>query len=538
MARPFASRPFALRPFALRPFALLAVVACQPPLRSAPPPPTPAPSPPEAAAIAEPPTVRREFRGVWVATVGNIDWPSKPGLSTADQQKELLEILDRSAALRLNAVVLQVRPSTDALYESSLEPWAEYLTGVSGRAPSPRWDPLAFAVREAHARGIELHAWINPYRARAAGAKSPPPADHVSRVRPAIVREYAKQLWLDPGEPETMAWSLRVIADIVRRYDIDGIHIDDYFYPYPVNDAKGVKVEFPDSTSYARYRAGGGTLDRDAWRRDNVDRFVRAMYETAKRERPGVKVGISPFGIWRPGEPAGICCFDAYKQLNADSKRWLQEGWADYFTPQLYWKISATQQSYPRLLDWWVQANTRGRQLWIGNYLSRITGAADSWTVAEIDSQIRLTRAQPGSTGNVHFSMKALLRNVAGVGDSLAAGVYAEPALVPAMPWLPGRAPAAPHVAYRAGPPSVVELAAGAGGDAPWLWVVQARYDATWTTDVVPAVRRSVTLRPPATRGAPDAVHVTAIDRAGRESAPTTVTRARPASGSPGPSLR
>jgi uncharacterized lipoprotein YddW (UPF0748 family) len=487
--------------------ALLA--ACQPALRPAAPRPTPAP---------EPPPVAREFRGVWVATVTNIDWPSRPGLSTAEQQAELIAILDKAKAVRLNAVVLQVRPATDALYESSLEPWSEYLTGEMGRAPSPRWDPLAFAVEQAHARGLELHAWFNPYRARQAGAKSPVSENHVSRVRPEIVRQYARMQWMDPGEPETMAWSLRVIRDVVQRYDVDGVHIDDYFYPYPENDAQGKRMEFPDSASYAAYVARGGTLARDDWRRDNVDRFVRAMYESVKREKPWVKVGISPFGIWRPGSPTGVCCFDAYQQLYADSKKWLQAGWADYFTPQLYWKVSAPQQSYPALLAWWVAADTLGRHVWAGNYLSRVADGPNGWSVAEIDSQIRVTRAQTGAGGNVWFSMKALLRNQGGVTDALAAGAYAEPALVPASPWMPGRAPAAPRVALRrsgaAG--ASVDVAPGDAEPVRW-WLVRARYGPTWTTDVFSGALRSVTLRPPATRGAPDEVRVSAVDRAGRE---------------------
>ncbi|AHG91236.1 protein of unknown function DUF187 [Gemmatirosa kalamazoonensis] len=463
---------------------------------------------------------------MWVATVGNIDWPSRAGLSTADQQSELLAILDRAKAVRLNAVVLQVRPATDALYASPLEPWSEYLTGEMGRAPDPFWDPLAFAVTEAHRRGLELHAWFNPYRARQTGAKGPPAANHVSRVKPEIVRQYAKMQWMDPGEPETMQWSLRVIRDVVHRYDVDGVHIDDYFYPYPENDAAGKRMEFPDSASYAAYRARGGTLARDDWRRDNVDRFVHEMYETVKREKPWVKVGISPFGIWRPGNPAGVCCFDAYTQLYADSRKWLQAGWADYFTPQLYWKIAAPQQSYPALLAWWVQADTLGRHLWPGNYLSRVGDGPNGWSAAEIDSQIRLTRAQRGAGGNVWFSMKALMSNQGGVTDTLSNGAYAEPALVPASPWLPGRTPAVPRVVLRrAG--SAVALDVAPGDREPVrLWLVRARYGAAWTTDIVSGDERRIAVRPPATRGAPDEVRVSAVDRAGRESPASAVTLA------------
>ncbi|MBV9879483.1 MAG: family 10 glycosylhydrolase, partial [Gemmatirosa sp.] len=337
--------------------------------------------------------------------------------------------------------------------------------------------------------------------------------------------QYGKMQWMDPGEPETMAHSLRVLRDVVQRYDVDGVHIDDYFYPYPETDAKGARIEFPDSASYAAYQRRGGTLGRDDWRRDNVDRFVHGMYDVVKHEKPWVKVGISPFGIWRPGEPAGACCFDAYKQLYADSRKWLRAGWADYFTPQLYWKISAAQQSYPALLAWWAKENVLGRNLWVGNYLSRVGEGPNAWPVAEIDSQIRLTRAQAGATGNVHFSMKPLMR-VGGVGDSLAAGAYAEPALVPASPWLPGTAPRAPHVTLSRGASGaqvVAEMSPARGQRAPRLWVVRARYGATWTTDILPGSVGSYVVRPPATRGAPDEVRVSAVDLAGREGSATIV---------------
>ena len=481
--------------------------------------------------VPEPPALAREFRGVWVATVANIDWPSRPGLATAEQQRELVALLDRARTLNLNAIVLQVRPATDALYPSSLEPWSEYLTGEMGRAPSPAWDPLAFAVREAHARGMELHAWFNPYRARQVGARSPVAATHVSRTKPHLVREYGRMQWMDPAEPETQAHSLAVILDVVRRYDVDGVHLDDYFYPYKVTDSAGRKVDFPDSASWARYVAGGGRLARDAWRRESVDGFVRRMYEEVKAAKPWVKVGISPFGIARPGQPAGACCFDQYAELYADAGAWWRAGWADYFTPQLYWAIAAPQQSYPMLLRWWAKENAQQRHLWPGNYTSRVAdGSARAYTAAEIDSQIRLTRAQAGATGNVHFSMKAFLRNQGGIADSLAVGAYAEPALVPESPWIPGRAPAAPRVRLLApaGGRAVVAVEPGGGEGRPFLWVVRARYGALWRSEVVGGALDEVALTPPATRGAPDEVRVSGVDRGGREGAAARVTgRAR-----------
>jgi uncharacterized lipoprotein YddW (UPF0748 family) len=474
-----------------------------------------------------PPEVQREFRGVWVATVANIDWPSRPGLSTAQQQAELLALLDRAQALNLNAIVFQVRPAADALYESAIEPWSEYLTGTMGKAPEPRWDPLAFAVAESHRRGMELHAWFNPYRARHAAAKTPAAPSHVSAARPELVRRYNKWQWMDPGEPGTPAYSLSVVLDVVRRYDVDGVHIDDYFYPYKENDpATNRTLDFPDSASYARYVAAGGTLGRDDWRRRNVDDFVQSLYTRVREVKPWVKVGISPFGIWRPGHPEKACCFDAYQQLYADARKWWRAGWVDYFTPQLYWAISAPQQSYPMLLRWWAEENVTGRALWPGNYTSRVGQARNGYTAAELDSQVVLTRDRSlpngGAGGNVHFSMAALMKDAGGVGTLLQRGSYAEPALVPAMPWMPGRAPGLPIVALDGR--GAVTLAPASGEGRPWQWAVRALVGSTWRVSVLPG--SATAWRTP--DGAPvSEALVFAVDRTGREG-PTARVAARP----------
>jgi uncharacterized lipoprotein YddW (UPF0748 family) len=298
----------------------------------------------------QPPALPREFRGAWVASVGNIDWPSKAGLTTQQQQAELLALLDKAVALRLNAIVLQVRPGCDALYASKLEPWSEYLTGTMGRAPEPSYDPLAFAVTEAHRRGLELHAWFNPFRARHAAAKSPAASNHISKTRPELVRKYGALLWLDPGEAAVHEHSLRVILDVTRRYDVDGVHLDDYFYPYPEKTAAKQVVPFPDDASWRKYQKSGGKLARDDWRRDNVNRFVQRLYASVKAEKPWVKVGISPFGIWKPGNPPGVRGMDATQEIFADALKWFHAGWVDYFAPQLYWSIDAPEQSFPALL--------------------------------------------------------------------------------------------------------------------------------------------------------------------------------------------
>ncbi len=468
--------------------------------------------------FSPPPAIPREFRGVWVATVSNIDWPSRSGLSTAEQKRQLLAILDRSVALHLNAVVLQVRPAADALYPSKLEPWSEYLTGEMGKAPSPYWDPLAFAVAESHKRGLELHVWINPYRARHPSARSANSSTHISVAHPELVRRYGTHLWMDPGEPAVREHTIRVVLDIVNRYDIDGVHMDDYFYPYSENDAAGKKIPFPDSESFARYRAGGGSLERDDWRRDNVNLLVKQMYAGIKAAKPWVKFGVSPFGIWRPGYPERIKGFDAYSELFADSRKWLTEGWVDYFTPQIYWAIGKPDERYPLLLHWWAQQNPMHRNLWVGNYPGRVTGKPNAWPASEIMDQIAMTRAESGVTGNVHFSMKSFMPGADSLSEKLIAGPYRLKALVPPSPWLDDKAPAQPEIRIRRDRPtsSVTIDILRRGSEPAALWVVRMHTSAGWSYDIVPGDLRSYTL--PADSGAVDLVAVSGVDRSGNES--------------------
>ncbi len=432
-----------------------------------------------------PPAVPREFRGVWVASVSNIDWPSRKGLPVAAQKAELIALLDRAAELHLNAVIFQVRPMADALYECRLEPWSEFLTGTAGKAPDPFYDPLELAVREAHLRGLELHAWFNPYRARHPSATAPVPDSHLVRTRPDLAKPYGKHYWLNPTHPDVAEHSLRVILDVVRRYDVDGVHLDDYFYPYKEKDRDGRVIPFPDDNTWAAYQQSGGKLGRDDWRRDAVDRFVQRLYREVKAAKPWVKVGISPFGIWRPGHPAGIAGFDAFAELYADSRRWLREGWVDYWTPQLYWPIKQEKQSYPRLLAWWLEQNVKYRHVWPGLIPGRVTGKPGGWPASEIADQIKLTRDQGGATGNVLFSMRTLLRNPGGVADAVAA-VYAEPALVPASSWLAGKAPGRPRVEWRKGPDRQT-LRLTPPAEPVRLYVVQTEAGGKWTTRIVPA---------------------------------------------------
>ena len=378
-----------------------------------------------------PPDPPREFRGFWVATVGNIDFPSRQGLGVKQLQGELRAIVNRAVEMHCNAIVFQVRPACDALYESKLEPWSEYLTGSQGK--NPGLDPLAYLITECRKAGIDVHAWFNPFRARPAISKGKTHPQHISRTNPELVRTYGTMQWLDPGDPRVRQHSLDVIADVVARYDIDGVHIDDYFYPYRESDkASGKDLPFPDDATYAAYRQGGGQLQRDDWRRSNVDVFVEAMYRRVHSIKSTCLVGISPFGIWRPGFPAQIKGFDAYDQIYADSRKWLQEGWVDYFTPQLYWPIDRKPQSFPVLLNWWLGQNLHARHIWPGLY----TGKYDA---SEIEFQIKTARGMDGASGHIHFSTKSLLkgdvRRGRGHAAHLRSRVYTAPAIVPASPW-------------------------------------------------------------------------------------------------------
>jgi uncharacterized lipoprotein YddW (UPF0748 family) len=469
-----------------------------------------------------PPPAAREFRAAWIATVNNIDWPSKPGLAAGRQKRELVAILDKAVELNLNAVILQIRPAADALYQSKLEPWSPYLTGRMGRPPEPYYDPLGFAVEQAHRRGLQLHVWFNPYRVRAAGARGRASPDHASRAKASIVRKYGGYLWFDPGEPAAEEHFIAVLNDVVRRYDIDGVHIDDYFYPYQIKDDARNIVSFPDDESYRCAVDAGETLERDDWRRQNVNRLIQRMYEDVKRAKPWVLVGISPFGIWRPGHPEGITGLDQYDALYADVRKWHHEGWLDYLTPQLYWRTDSDEQNYAKLLAWWHEQNLEKRHLWPGNFTSKVrrgpdvAESRDAWSAEELLRQIEVTRDQPGASGNVHFSMKALMRNYDGIADKLKTGAYAELALVPESSWLGDETPARPEVeARRDGSNITIEMKLP-DGKRPWQWIVHVQTDDGWKAAIVPGhkSRHLVRLVDEA-----DAIHivVSAVTRLSRE---------------------
>jgi uncharacterized lipoprotein YddW (UPF0748 family) len=460
-----------------------------------------------------PPKPAREFRAVWVATVDNIDWPSQRGLSTAEQKAELVALMDRAVQLKLNTVIFQVRPSCDALYASTLEPWSEYLTGTMGKAPQPFYDPLAFAIEEAHKRGLELHAWFNPYRAWLVSAKSPISSNHISKTHPELVRHYGKLLWLDPGERAVQDYSLGVVMDVVKRYDVDGVHFDDYFYPYKERDGSGKELDFPDEASWQRCGAGG-KLNREDWRRENVNGFVHRVYQSIKATKPWVKFGISPFGIWRPGNPPQIKGYDAYANLYADSRKWLASGWVDYFAPQLYWGIEPPEQSFPVLLKWWAQQNTQGRHLMPGLDTTR-TG--QRWKPEEIVNQIRLTRKQEGTSGHAHWNMRSLMRN-SSLDAALEREVYAQAAMVPSSPWLSRGAPAKPLLAATDGQVALAVSWEPGKQEKVWLWLLQTRQGKEWTTQILPGSRTDY-----AFGQRPEVLALTAVDRCGNASRPAVL---------------
>ncbi|MFI9240106.1 glycoside hydrolase family 10 protein [Streptomyces sp. NPDC053079] len=349
---------------------------------------------------------KREFRGMWAATVVNVDWPSRPGLAPEVQRAELLALFDAAVARRLNAVLLQIRPTADAFWPSRYEPWSEYLTGTQGR--SPGWDPLAFAVREAHKRRLELHGWFNPYRIANHTDPGRLVPGHPARVHPEWAVRYGGKLYYNPGLPEVRRFVQDAMLDAVWRYDLDGVHFDDYFYPYPV-----AGQVFDDTAAYQRY--GAGFPDRAAWRRDNIDRLVRETRERIKKRKRHVRFGVSPFAVWRnrATDPLGSdtrAGVQTYDDLYADTRRWVREGWIDYIVPQCYWHIGFPVADYAKLVPWWART-VRGTDvhLYIGEALYRAGDPAQPapWQdPAELSRHIALGRAHPEVLGNVYFSAK------------------------------------------------------------------------------------------------------------------------------------
>jgi len=415
------------------------------------------------------PKADREFRAAWIATVANINWPSEPGLSVAQQKKEAIYLLDLLQSCNYNAAIFQVRPQADALYKSDIEPWSYFLTGQQGVAPKEYYDPLEFWIEEAHKRCIELHAWINPYRAHHKDGAEVSKYS-VIKKRPELVVELKDGYWwFDPSLTETQKHLENIVLDIVNRYDIDGIHFDDYFYPYPTYNHGN---DFPDDKSWNIYKNNGGNLNRKDWRRQSVNSFVKQIYNSIKLIKPHVKFGISPFGIWRPNNPKSIKGFDQYDVLFADAKLWINNGWIDYWTPQLYWKINDIDQSFPVLLGWWQKQNLNNRHLWPG---SKIDYGSD-----ETINQIMITRGMfAENPGNVHWSIEPLT-NDKGLVTELKNGPYSNQALVPFSSWLSVKNPSSPTADFIVNQDSIKIEPSFHDIKNTRNWVLYMRFDDFW----------------------------------------------------------
>ncbi len=386
---------------------------------------------------------QRELRGVWIATVQNLDWPSSQTLSADAGRAELEGLVESMADAGLNTLFFQVRPSADALYESSIEPWSVSVSGQRGR--SPGWDPLEELLVMAHARGIEVHAWMNPYRGL------------VSSLATQAVT-YNNTVVMNPGVDAVREHVVTVVRDVLDRYDVDGIHFDDYFYPYP--DSSG--TPFPDNAAYTAYTldagtrlsADGGVMNRADWRRDNVNLLVREVMEVVESEHPHARFGISPFGIWKAGVP--VPGLDAYNAISCDAVAWLSNQWIDYLTPQLYWRESSAQ-SYSTLATWWA-ARLNGRHLFPGLAVYRMRPGDGNWPLSEIEDQVEFTRTlrSQNAMGNVHFRAEDVKNSTKQLRTLFKNTLYTKPAVPPPLPRAAAVvAPAVPFVSVSSGALSV-----------------------------------------------------------------------------------
>ncbi|WP_286233962.1 glycoside hydrolase family 10 protein [Thalassotalea sediminis] len=437
--------------------------------------------------VSAPIEVRREFRAAWIATVANINWPSAPGLSQTQQKEEAIRLLDALQAHNFNAVILQIRPQGDALYPSELEPWSYYLTGKQGWAPNNFYDPLAFWIEQAHARGLELHAWLNPYRVHHINGGDISDQSLVKKLEEAVIKLDSGYYWLDPSDANAVNHTLNVVADIVHRYDIDGIHMDDYFYPYPSYHSD---KEFPDNENYQRYLANDGQLSLGDWRRQHVNEFVHALYQQVKTIKPRVKLGISPFGIWRPGQPKWITGFDQFDKLYADARLWLQKGWVDYFSPQLYWNISKEGQSYPMLLNWWQKQNDLQRHIWPG---IRTHNAKTARMVDEVQNQIMINRALlEDNTGQIFWHIGGIIDNQE-MTERLNNFSFKQNALIPASRWLDEKQPDAAEIDVNVKQQVEIDIHHDSP-DSIGNYVLYSQYGDKWQYQVLPRTSRKATL--------------------------------------------
>lgn len=378
---------------------------------------------------------KREFRAVWVSTLANLDWPSKPNLSGERQRLEFLKMLDKLQTIGINAVIFQVRPAGDAFYKSSLAPWSHYLSGKQGRPPQGNYDPLTFMVEACHERNMEFHAWFNPFRAVSHNVWAPPCAENIVVKHPDWTFDYAEGKYFDPGVPYVRDHVLDVIMEVVRNYDIDGVHFDDYYYPYP---RQGEVVD--DWKTWTRY--GKGFSSRSDWRRRNVDLVIQRTSDSIKTAKPWVKFGVSPFGIWRNKgtDPRGsnTSRMDAsFDHLFADVRKWALRHWVDYLAPQLYWSTNHPRANFNNLLQWWGSLDYKGH-LYVGHSIYMLApDHPNGYTRPhQYLQQMDITRADPRISGNVFFRASSLIDNLCSFSDSLCRRLYLQPALIPSMPWL------------------------------------------------------------------------------------------------------
>jgi len=388
---------------------------------------------------------KREFRGAWVATVLNLDWPSAPGLDPQTQRGELIRLLDELQAAGINAVFFQIRSECDAMYVSSFEPWSFWLTGQQGRAPSPFYDPLHFAVQETHKRGMELHAWFNPYRAVREGGRYAVDPNHVSIKHPDWILTFpaypnTTQKWLDPGLPEVRNYITSIVMEVVRRYDVDGVHFDDYFYVYPDARVNLPGIATQDDATFRNHPRGFAS--RSDWRRDNINLFVKMVHDSIRVVKPFVKFGLSPLGIWKSGVPAGTSGLDAYNAIYADAVAWLTMNIVDYIAPQLYWRFGG-QQDYAKLLLWWA-SQAVSSHLYAGQGIYRLLPQDGDWPLGEVGEQLNFNRSTFGVQGNIFYRAEMIQQNIKGFSNLLKTEIYRYPALSPVMNWketLPPNAP-------------------------------------------------------------------------------------------------
>jgi len=373
-----------------------------------------------------------EFRGVWIASVDNIDWPLKGDYNPASQRAEFIRQLDMHKKNGMNAVIVQVRPAADAFYPSPYEPWSQWLTGTQGKPPAPYYDPLQFMIDEAHKRNMEFHAWLNPYRADFKIGYSSIAPNHITRLHPEWFLTYGDKKYFDPANKKAQDFVVKVVKDIVKRYNVDAIHMDDYFYPYRIPGK-----EFPDEASYQK---SGSKLSKDDWRRSNVDSIIQKLSVAIRQTKPGCKFGISPFSVWRnkDKDPRGSDSKAGqtnYDDLYADILLWLEKGWIDYVAPQLYFEIGHDKVAFEKMLDWWSK-NSFGKHLYIGIGIYR-AGSSAAWkNPDELPNQIRLMRKYDNVHGSIFFSSKSFNNNPNGWSDSLRNNYFKNPALIPEMSWL------------------------------------------------------------------------------------------------------